>query len=315
MRLPRIIAYLTLLLLLAAPAKAQTEEAVETVETASADTVRTEPAKSTPVPRKVTPVDVDDEKPREVMHYYDKHGEPLKEPVRFLATLDTVTKPKAKPVYPLYNGVTVGLNFGDALFLAFGQRFASFDLHADVSLHNWFFPTLEMGLGFADSTPGKMNFTYKVNPAFYAKIGANYNFVYKSDPAYQVFAGLRLGFSTFKWDVTDVTVESDYWGEQTTFNMPSQRSTALWGEVVAGLKVKIVGNFSLGWTLRWHQKFHVSKGEAGSPWFIPGYGTQNFGFTISAMWTIPAKAKPTPEEIEEAAEGADLPEALPEREN
>ena len=291
-----------LMLLIAGLTAASAQSAITEAESVAADSLTvvssaTDSVAATPArqPRKITPVDVDDDKPRVVLHYYDKHGEPLKEPVMFLATLDTVKKAASKPLYPLYNGVTVGANFGDLLFMAFGQKYASVDLHADVSLHNWFFPTLEAGVGFANATPGRTNFTYKVKPSFYAKIGMNYNFVYKSNPDYQVFAGLRLGFSSFDWDVKNVTINSDYWGEETTFNMPSQRSTALWGELLAGIKVKIVGNFSLGWSVRWHQKFHVSKGKAGEPWFIPGYGADNFGFSLSAMWTIPAKKKLEPE--------------------
>ena len=79
-----------------------------------------------PVP-KSTPVDVDDRKPVTVLHYYDKHGDPLDEPVMFLATLDTVQKVKSKPVYPVYSGINIGANFGDLIFMAFGQRYASFD--------------------------------------------------------------------------------------------------------------------------------------------------------------------------------------------
>lgn len=239
-----------------------------------------------------TPVDVDDEKPRTVLHYYDRHGDPLKEPVMFLATLDTVQKAKSKPVYPLYNGTTVGLNFGDLLFMAFGNRCASLDIHADVSLHNWFFPVIEAGIGFADETPSQKNFTYRVKPSFYAKAGVNYNFMYKSNPVYQVFLGLRAAFSHFSWDVKDVEISSDYWGEHQKFNMPTQRSTSFWGEALAGIKVKIVGNFSLGWTVRWHFPFHTSSSGVSSPWFVPGYGgSSQFAFTISAMWTIPAREK------------------------
>ena len=68
--------------------------------------------------RTITPVDIDDDKPQTVLHYYDKHGDPRPEPVMFLATLDTVVAPKSKPGYPLYNGVSVGVNFADAIFMA-----------------------------------------------------------------------------------------------------------------------------------------------------------------------------------------------------
>lgn len=246
-----------------------------------------------PVP-KSTPFDVDDRKPVTVLHYYDKHGDPLDEPVMFLATLDTVRKVKSKPIYPVYSGINIGLNFGDLIFMAFGQRYASFDLWANVSIHNWFFPTLECGLGYADETPSKANFTYKTSPSFYAKLGLNYNFLYKSNPDYQVFLGLRAGFSSFSYDVTDITINSEYWDESQHMSFNGLKSTSFYGEALAGLQVKIAGNFSLGWTARWHFIFHTSEDKKNKPWFIPGYGgSAPFAMTVSAIWTIPHYKKTT----------------------
>lgn len=245
---------------------------------------------------KSTPVDVDDNRRQPVLHYYDKHGEPLDEPVLFLATLDTVAKVRSKPDFPLYNGINVGVNFGDLIFMAFGQKHASFDAWANVSLHNWFFPTLECGLGFADDTPARGNFTYRTRPSFYAKLGVNYNFLYKSNPDYQVYLGLRAGFSSFSYDVTDVTVNSDYWDESQRFDLKGLKCTSFYGEALAGLQVRIVSHFSLGWSVRWHFPFHISKDRESKPWFIPGYGgSESFGMTVSAIWTIPARAKESAE--------------------
>lgn len=236
-----------------------------------------------------TPVDVDDDKPRTVLHYYDKHGQPLQEPVRFLAVLDTVQKVRSKPVYPAYNGLNVGVNFGDLLFMAFGQKYGSYDLWANVSVHNWIFPVLECGLGYADSTPVHQNFTYKVKPSLYAKIGLNYNFLYKSNPDYQVFLGLRAGVSSFKYSLTDVTIDSDYWGESQTLSINGQHSLSFYGEAVAGIQVKIVSHFSLGWDVRYRFNIHTSADGPNRPWFIPGYGgTYPASFHISAIWTIPS---------------------------
>lgn len=256
------------------------------------------------VPRKATPVDIDDNKREPVLHFYDKHGEPLEEPVLFLATLDTVAKPKAKPVYPVYNGISVGVNFGDAIMMVFGQKYGSYDVWADISLWNWLFPVVEAGVGFADTTPDNKNFSYKVDPSFYCKLGFNYNFLYKSNPAYQVFLGFRAGFSSFKWSAYNIGINSSYWQDDVRFDMTGMRSTAWWGEALAGLKVKIVGNFSLGWNVRWHFPFSVSKSKPGNlpsglsdlapskPWFIPGYGGNgSFTFAFSAIWTIPAPAR------------------------
>ncbi len=241
----------------------------------------------------VTPVDVDDDAPRVVLHYYDKHGDQLVEPVRFLATLDTVRHVRPGPAYPLYNGTSIGVNFGDLLMMAFGQKYASFDVHADVSLHNWFFPTVEAGIGMARSTPENGNFTYITHPAFYAKVGVNYNFLYKSNPDYQLYLGLRAGFSSFSYDVDDITISDPYWDEEQHFNMRGLRSTAWWGEALLGLKVKIVGCFSLGWSVRVHTPFSVSKSGGSKPWYIPGYGGRDnpLAISLSAIFTIAPKKK------------------------
>lgn len=246
--------------------------------------------------RAITPVDIDDEKPTVVMHYYDKHGDPLPEPVMFLATLDTVVKPKSKPVYPLYNGVSIGANFADAILMAAGQTYGSFDLWADVSLHNWFFPVIEAGVGFASSTPENQNFSYKTKPSFYTKLGINYNFLYKSNSDYQCFFGLRAGYSNFSYEVNDVTIGSDYWGEQQTLNLRGLNGHAFYGEALAGIKVKIVKRFSLGWSIRYHFKFKTISNSLSNPWFIPGYGANSpITFSLSAIYTLPGPGK-----IEEA---------------
>ena len=94
------------------------------------------------------------------------------------------------------------------------------------------------------------------------------------------------------------------------FDMRGMRSTAWWGEVLAGVKVKIVSHFSMGWSVRYHFPFKFTKGtptglpegmnaDIGSkPWFVPGYGASSpVTFTFSAIWTIPAPKK---EHVKEA---------------
>lgn len=279
-----VIAIWAALAVCAATAGAQTEENVLNNLSAAADTmVRTLPSP------KATPVDVDDNKPPVIWHYYDRHGNPLNEPVMFLATLDTVQNVRSGPVFPRYNGMNLGLNFGDAIFMAFGQDYASFDLWANVSLWNWLFPTVECGVGMADSKPANENFRYRVKPSFYAKVGFNYNFIYKSNPDYQVFVGLRAGFSKFSYDITDVTIQNDYWNESQHLQLKGLNSTCFWGEALAGLQVKIVDNFSLGWNVRWHFLFDAKRDGGNKPWFIPGYGGSSpFAMTVSAIWTIPS---------------------------
>lgn len=243
---------------------------------------------STALAQKITPVDSDPDKPKQpTLHYYDKHGNPLQEPVLFLAELDTVTKVRPGPLYPLLYSANVGFNFFDGIMLLAGQKHASFDLSASLSLHNWFEPIIECGIGYADNKPEQGNFRYKNKPSFYGKIGLNYNFLYNSNPDYQVFLGLRGGFSHFKYDLTDITISSDYWGQTNNFSILNQSASAFYGQVLVGLKVKIWKWFSLGWNLRYGFMIKSPKASDSNPWFVPGYGTGALSASFSLYGTIP----------------------------
>ena len=238
----------------------------------------------------ISPVESDDEAPAQpILHYYDKHGNRLDKPVLYLAELDTAATVRPKSPYPLYCGVTVGVNFADAIMSAIGQSHSSYDISAMVSLHNWFFPIVEAGMGWGHHKENNDLFKVKAKPTMYAKVGLNYNFLYKSDPAYMAYLGLRFGVAQCKWDKTDIRQTSE---EGVVTYLPDEldRScTSVYGEVLAGLKVKIAGPFALGWNVRYRLGLHSSGGQ--SPWFVPGYGTGPLGFTFNAYWTFGQKSK------------------------
>lgn len=233
----------------------------------------------------VTPVDVDDHKPDQpILHYYDKHGELLKEPVLFLATLDTVQKVKSGPVFPVYNGFQVGINFMDAIMMLTGQKYCNFNIEANISLWNWLFPTVEFGFGRANSRPEENNFKYTSKWDPFVKVGFDYNFLYKSNPAYRVFIGYRVGWCSTRFSITDVTISSDYWGETFHPDLPDNHATAWYGEALVGLRVGLFKGLGLGWTLRYRYKYHVSEPKYAKVWFLPGYGSSHFGATLSLSY-------------------------------
>lgn len=236
----------------------------------------------------VTPVDIDREKPEQpVMHYYDKHGNPLETPVRFLSDLDTVVNIKSGPTFPTFNGVSVGANFFDAIMMACGQQRASFDISANCSIHNWLFPIIEAGIGFSDAYPDSGRCNFKTSPSFFAKVGMDYNFLYKSNPDYQAFLGLRAGWSSFGYDIYAITAGSMYYYEGGPTSMTGLNATCFYGQVLGGLKVKIYRAFSLGWTFRYAFNIHQSFSDEKYPaWFIPGKGTGPITATFSAIFTF-----------------------------
>lgn len=239
--------------------------------------------------KKITPVDNDPTKPAQpILHFYDKHGDPLDEPVLFLADLDTVKAVKPGPVYPLWKSVSIGFNFFDGIMMMAGQKYANFDIQAELSLHNWIQPVVELGMGFADSKPEEGNYHYKSKPSIYGKLGANYNFLYQSDPDYQLHIGLRAGYTHFSYDITDVTINSSYWGQSQNFSILNQKSHAFYGELLGGIKVTLWKNIAMGWDFRYKFMMKLKNGSNSKPWFIPGYGTSSpINASFSLIYTIP----------------------------
>lgn len=239
-------------------------------------------------PRRTTPVDVDDNKPRTVLHYYDKHGNPLPEPVRFLAVLDTVTVPKSKPLYPLFCGWSVSAASNDVLGLIRSDKYLDLSVAADVSLWNWIFPTVEAGLSKQLFTlPGG----YNMNAAPYLKLGLDYNFLYKSNPDYRLFLGVRGCYSPVSYQGLTASVDG---GKDPAPGFAGNLHT-FYGDVVGGIRVMVTDRFSLGWNLRCHVKFGSFTRNDLAPAYVPGFGlTDGLPLSGSIVASFRFGPKPTP---------------------
>lgn len=202
-----------------------------------------------------------------------------------------------KMEYPLIYQATAGVNIWDPLMRAFGQKYGLGDIWGELNMHNRYFPYFALGVGACQDTPADKNFTFKVPVAPYFKLGASYNFFYNSNPDYKLQAGLRYGFSTFKWSVYDVTVDEGYWNDPSHFALNDLSHTAGWLELTFGIKVKIWRDFSAGWTIVYHSILHESKSPHGEPMYLPGYGKRSGAITgnFSIMYTIPINKKPVKE--------------------
>lgn len=222
-------------------------------------------------------------------------------------TVDTVTgleyvdstllKAPPKMIYPLVHQVIAGVNVWDPIMRALGQKFGLGDVWGEVSLHNRYFPFFAVGVSNININPIGKNFTFQSPVAPYFKLGASYNFFYNSNPDYRLLMGMRYGFSAYKWSVIDATVDEGYWNDPSVYSLRDISNTAGYLEITFGIKVKIAGNFSAGWTLIYHSVLHESKSPHGQPMYIPGYGKRNGAITgnFSIMYTIPINKKSTRE--------------------
>lgn len=223
----------------------------------------------------------------------------------------TVISRVPKMEYPLFHALTVGVNVWDPVMRAFGQKYGIADVWVELSLHNRYKPIIEVGLGTAKNTPAGMNFTYRSPLSVYFRLGANYNFLFNSNPDYSFFAGLRYGFSPFSYSVDDVSMKPGYWGEGASFSIPAQHATVGWMEVVAGLRVKIWGPISAGWTIRYKSILHRSRNQYGNPWYVPGFGAPGaISGSFSISYTLPLSKLNKPKDdavINEESGATELP--------
>lgn len=204
--------------------------------------------------------------------------------------IDSTSMPVVPPmIYPLVFDASIGVNLWDPLMKAFGQSYGLIGFSAHFDMHNRYIPAFEFGLGEANNTPPDNNYTYHTPLAPYFKIGMDYNFLYNSNPDYQAFAGVRYGFTPFKWTLRDVTVDGSYWDEPTEMKFPELNANAGYLEFLFGIKVKLYKRISMGWTFRYHRLLHYSPKTNGKPWYIPGYGSSNsaIGASLSVFYTLP----------------------------
>ncbi len=117
------------------------------------------------------------------------------------------------------------------------------------------------------------NYRYR-SSGMSATLGVNYNFLKKNVPRenFIIYGGLRYGLAFFNYEIPEYRIYSDYWGN-VRGNFPSTSQLAHWMEMTVGIKVEVLKNFYLGWSL--HERILLNGGLAKKdfpPLIIPGFG-------------------------------------------
>lgn len=196
-----------------------------------------------------------------------------------------------KMQYPLLHSLSVGVNIWDPVMRLFGQHHGLTDAWVELDMHNRYKIVAGAGLGMARHRASDDSFLYRSPLSVFFRLGADYNFLFNSNPAYQFMAGVRYGFAPFSYSVDDVHLNDSYWGESSVINVPAQHATAGWFELCLGLRVRLWGPISAGWTFKYHTILHESRAAYGKPWYLPGYGSRNGAVTgaFSIVYTIPLR--------------------------
>ena len=186
-----------------------------------------------------------------------------------------------------WNGLTVQADIASLVSssLSAGETY-SMEGAGQINFKNKYYPIFELGFAGANKTSNE-DINFKTNGLF-GRVGVDFNLRKSKEGAKLTnnlfLAGVRLGMSSFAYDITNIIIKDDYWGGSETLNFNNQLTTKVWYEIVLGVKVEVFKNTYMGWTVR--NKHLLSKDISGEvfPWYIPGFGknnTTNWGISYS----------------------------------
>ena len=171
----------------------------------------------------------------------------------------------------VYQGMSVKLDIGTPILeiARSAGRIQSYEAAVNVRLAQRFYPTMELGYAMAER--GTNGGFHKGQGAF-GRLGMDLAVVKKGVPENNMLVGLRFGGAYQDYDLTNVRIYSDYWGEQ-RINFYDQHRFDCWGEFVAGCQVQVYKGFQMGWYLRMKLLFtRKAEGVGVLPYYVPGFG-------------------------------------------
>lgn len=169
----------------------------------------------------------------------------------------------------------------------------STEASVDVNLRNTWFPVWE--LGYASINHFDADGAQFTASGMFNRIGFNISLLKSKDvkkPVTSLFyVGLRVGYTSFNYNINNLIITDTYWNTTQTISSRNNHTTATWGEFVAGIRVDIFKNITLGWSARLKTGLSMSKNQY-SPWYVPGFGIvdgSGWGFTYTIGYLIPLK--------------------------
>ena len=185
----------------------------------------------------------------------------------------------------VYQGINVRLDVGNTVYQLVRSRgtIQQYEGLINVNLQKRFYPTLE--LGFMQAADYASGGNYEGRGAF-TRIGLDINPLRKNrNSDYFLTVGLRAGMALQSYEQWNIDLHDTYWQTPLAHVKENARFDS-WGEVVAGVQVKVAGGFHMGWAIRIHFLFTGSMGTY-QPYYIPGYGCKDgviFGFNYYLGW-------------------------------
>jgi hypothetical protein len=187
-------------------------------------------------------------------------------------------------------GVSFGYDFSGLISKIFRSSQTSGEASVTVGSLKKFYYTVEAGMLKMNRMDSDFNY---YSNGQHIKFGFDYNMYKKKKPDENnmVFVGLRYGIASLKHSVDNIIIMDRKWGNYTLPSIAETKATAQWIELVGGIRVELLRNFSMGWSGRLHILTNLN--STIKPILISGYGngssSMTFGFNYSMYYTIPLR--------------------------
>jgi hypothetical protein len=186
-------------------------------------------------------------------------------------------------------GPRFGIDLARFAFILADPSEIGAEASVDFEIIRNLYPVFEFG--YNSISESEDLFKYSAS-GIYGRAGVDYNLLKLKDPSqHHVFTvGARYGLSVFSHRAEDIYIQNAYWGDYVS-NSYERDLKGHWVELVGGIKVELVPNLFMGWSLRYKILLNPDMDPLVVPQLVPGFGTggndRGFGISYSIFYKIP----------------------------
>ena len=192
------------------------------------------------------------------------------------------------------SAIRLGGDPGALGYMIFSEKRSFFEAEADIDIDKFF---LVGNYGISSYKLDEPTYQYE-NTGTYLRLGADINFMHNDPNLNIAFFGLRYARSSFtdKLDFdTNAVIQSETGWPNSRETISNENAKANWFEMVTGMKIRIVKQLYMGFTLRYKLALNVKELENLRPYYIPGFGKyinkSAFGFNYYISYRLPFRKK------------------------
>jgi hypothetical protein len=180
----------------------------------------------------------------------------------------------------------LGLDVSRLFLSAIRSDFNGGEVSLDYNPNKYLY---EVHLGYARHSDRLENYK-PVSEGFYGSIGFSKNIFQESDNI--LGFGARLAGSSWNFQPQNVKIKDGFQNQEIMLDLEESKCQALWAEVVATMRAKVVGSLMMGFEIRVKGLLHSKAGNY-QPYAIPGYGLYNnkisLGFNYFIFFNLPTQ--------------------------